>query len=73
MTARQQRSDAWSGVGTGWSVTTTMIGGIAAWGGIGYLLDRVLGTPHVFFAIGVVLGAAGATYLVWLRYGRGKD
>jgi ATP synthase protein I len=73
MTARQQRDDAWSGVGTGWSVTTTMIGGVAAWGGIGFLLDRLLGTSGVFFAIGVVLGAAAATYLVWLRYGRDQD
>lgn len=60
MTARQQRNDAWGGMGTGWSITSTMIGGIAAWGGLGYLADRWIGTDGIFFAVGAVLGAAGA-------------
>ena len=72
MAADRNRNDAWSGMGIGWSVTSTMIGGIAAWGGLGFLADRWLGTGHVLFAFGTVLGAAGATYLVWLRYGRGE-
>jgi F0F1-type ATP synthase assembly protein I len=72
MPAQGQRNDAWTGMGVGWSVTSTMIGGIAAWGGLGFLADRWLGTGHVLFTIGTVLGAAGATYLVWLRYGRGE-
>jgi len=58
-------------MGTGWGVTATMIGGILAWGGVGYLVDRLAGTQRVFAAIGVVLGAAGGVYLVYLRYGRG--
>jgi len=70
MTADEQRSDAWSGMGTGWAITSTMVGGIAAWGGIGYLIDRLVGTEHVFLPIGFVLGAVGGTYLLWLRYGR---
>jgi hypothetical protein len=69
---RQQPNDAWIGMGTGWAITSTMVGGIAAWGGLGYLADRLFGTGGVLFAIGAVLGAAGATYLVWLRYGRGE-
>ena len=72
MAAPHQRNAAGAGLGTGWAVTSTMIGGIAAWGGLGYLADALFGTAHVFFAIGTVLGAAGATYLVWLRYGRGE-
>lgn len=72
MTAPQQRNDAWNGMGIGWAITSTMVGGIAAWGGLGYLADRVIGTDGVFFAIGAVLGAVGAIYLVWLRYGRGE-
>lgn len=71
MTARPQRNESWGGMGTGWSITSTMIGGIAVWGGLGYLADRWLGTDGIFFAVGTVLGAVGATYLVWLRYGRG--
>jgi len=72
MTPRQQRDDAWTGMGTGWAITSTMVGGIAAWGGIGFLADRWFGTDGVFFAVGAVLGAAGSIYLVWLRYGRGE-
>ena len=72
MTARHQRNDAWSGIGTGWAITSTMAGGIAAWGGLGYLADRLIGTDGVFFGVGAILGAVGATYLVWLRYGRGE-
>jgi len=41
-----------------------------AWGGIGYLVDRLASTGKVFTAIGMVLGAAGAIYLVWLKYGK---
>jgi len=47
-----------------------MVSGIAVWGGIGYLVDRLAGTSHVFTAIGVVLGSLGATYIVYLRYGK---
>jgi F0F1-type ATP synthase assembly protein I len=65
-----RRSDAWSGMGTGWSITATMVGGIAAWGGLGFLADRLVGTPNVFAAIGMVLGAGGAIYVVYLRYGK---
>lgn len=72
MTARHQPNDAWSGMGTGWAITSTMVGGIAAWGGLGYLADRLIGTDGIFFAVGAVLGAVGAIYLVWLRYGRGE-
>lgn len=69
--AEDRRSDtAWAGMGTGWAVTSTMIAGILVWGGIGYLIDRLTGSPNVFFAIGMVLGAVGATYIVYLRYGK---
>ncbi len=66
-----QRNDAWSGIGVGWGITATLLGGILAWGGLGYLADRWLGTEHVFAVVGIFLGAAGAIYLVYLRYGRG--
>jgi ATP synthase protein I len=68
---RPRKSSAWAGVGTGWAITATMVGGIASWGGLGYLLDRVFGTEFVITAIGIVLGAGGGTYIVYLRYGRG--
>ena len=71
MTSLDRRRESWAGMATGWSITGTMVGGIAAWGGIGYVADRLLGTPHVFTTIGFLVGAVGAMYVVWLRYGRG--
>jgi F0F1-type ATP synthase assembly protein I len=71
MTAGPRRDDAWSGMGTGWAISATLLGGMLAWGGVGYLADRLLGTEHIFTGVGFVLGGAGAIYAVYLRYGRG--
>jgi ATP synthase protein I len=70
MASQDHIDNAWSGMGTGWSITSTLIGGMAAIGGLGFLADRLLGTPHVFTGIGFVVGAAGGTYSIWLRYGK---
>jgi len=42
------------------------------WAGIGWLIDRWLGTDPWFLAIGALLGNAAGIYLVWLR-GRRMD
>ena len=64
---------AWAGMGIGWAVTSTLVGGIAVWGSLGYVADRLLGlNPRVLTAVGIVLGAAAAIYLVYLRYGKGE-
>lgn len=42
------------------------------WAGIGWLIDRWLGTEPWFLAIGALLGNAAGIYLVWLR-GRRMD
>ena len=53
----------------GWSITSTMIGGMATLGFIGYLIGRLVGAEHVLTGIGFVLGAAVAIYTIALRYG----
>jgi F0F1-type ATP synthase assembly protein I len=53
-----------------WSIIGTLIAGVLAWGGIGWLLDRWLGTRFLV-AVGVVVGMAGAFYLIIKRYGGG--
>jgi ATP synthase protein I len=68
-----RKSDAWSGMGIGWAITSTLVGGIVTVGGLGYLLDKVLGTETMFTAIGIVLGAASGIYIVYLRWGRGGE
>jgi ATP synthase protein I len=64
-----RRGDAWAGMGTGWAITSMLISGMLAWGGIGYLADLLFGTYHVFMPIGILLGGGGGVYLVYLRYG----
>ena len=60
-------------MGIGWSITSTMIGGIAALGFVGYLIGRLVGAEQVFAGIGFVAGAAVAIYSIWLRYGGDED
>ncbi|HEV3474718.1 MAG TPA: hypothetical protein VG602_05095 [Actinomycetota bacterium] len=65
------RPDGWGGLGTGWAITTTMLAGILVWGGVGFLIDRLVWSSLVFTGIGIVVGAFAGTYIVYLRYGRG--
>jgi F0F1-type ATP synthase assembly protein I len=53
-----------------WSILGTLVAGVLAWGGIGWLLDRWLGTRFLV-AVGILVGAAGAFYLIIKRYGSG--
>jgi F0F1-type ATP synthase assembly protein I len=57
-------------MGIGWAITSTLLGGILAWGAIGYVVDWMVGTERVFTAVGFLLGAVGGIYLVYLRYGK---
>ncbi len=53
----------------GWAVFGTLLAGLLVWGGVGYLLGRWLDVAALF-PIGLLLGAAAATYSVYVRYGR---
>jgi F0F1-type ATP synthase assembly protein I len=65
------RPGGWKGLGTGWAITTTMLAGILVWGGVGFLVDRLVWSSLAFTAMGIVVGAGAGTYIVYLRYGRG--
>lgn len=52
-----------------WAVISYLLSGVILYGGIGWLLDRWLGTTG-FVAGGIVVGAAAGVWLVWLRYSR---
>lgn len=56
------------GADLGWSVMTTLIGGFAVWGGIGWLLDRWLETRFLT-PVGLIVGMALGIYAVVARYG----
>jgi ATP synthase protein I len=60
-------------VGAGWTAITILLGGLLAWGGIGYLLDRLFGFRALFLPIGLIVGAIGGTWLVIIRYARDQN
>ena len=53
-----------------WSIIGTLVAGVLAWGGIGWLLDQWLDT-NFLVAVGIVVGMAGAFYLIIKRHGSG--
>jgi len=57
------------GASQGWSAVAYLIGGIAVWGLIGWMVDRWLGTNGIAAAVGAVIGAAGGVYLIVRRLG----
>lgn len=56
-----------AGSDDGWAVLCFLLTGILLYGGIGWALDRWLGTG-VFTPVGILGGAAAAMYLVYVRY-----
>ena len=68
--SRPPREPSGRGADVVWSILGTLIAGVLAWGGIGWLLDRWLGTRYLV-AVGIVVGMAGAFYLIIKRYGGG--
>jgi ATP synthase protein I len=70
MGRQPQRGDPWSGFGTAWAIMGTLFAGLLFWGGLGYVLDRLIGLRWLFLPIGMVLGMAGGIYLVYVRYGK---
>lgn len=59
----------YDGAAEGYAALSTLIGGIAVWGGAGFGLDRLLGTTF-FVVIGMLIGMSASIYLVYVRAGR---
>jgi hypothetical protein len=59
---RREQSDAWNAFGL-------VASGVAVWGGVGWLVSEWLDN-RVYLVLGILVGAAAALYLVWVRYGR---
>lgn len=58
-----------AGIGTGWEVVSYLLSGMAAYGGIGWLIGRAV---HMEFLFPVGMGVGLAIALGWVvyRYGR---
>ena len=52
-----------------WSIFGYLLSGLLFWGGVGWGLDRWLGTSYLLL-VGLLLGMGASLYLVWLRFGR---
>ena len=49
-----------------WGLISTLVGGPAVWGAIGYGVDQGLGTA-AFLPIGVVVGFVTSFYIVYVK------
>ena len=52
-----------------WSILGYLLSGLLFWGGVGWGLDKWLGTSYLLL-VGLLLGMGASLYLVWLRFGR---
>jgi F0F1-type ATP synthase assembly protein I len=66
---RAQEAQGAQGVAIGWTVFSYLIGGMAAYGGIGWLIGRVAGIS-LLFPIGMLVGLGISVGYIIYRYGR---
>ncbi|WP_028646817.1 hypothetical protein [Nocardiopsis sp. CNT312] len=54
----------------GTTLVSYLLGGMAFWGGIGWVADRALGFSALFLPVGLIVGFAGAVYLIYAQHVR---
>ena len=59
------------GADQGYRILSIMIAGLIAYGGLGWLLDRWLGTAW-FLPVGLLLGIGLGVYSVVVKFGRSQ-
>lgn len=64
------RPKLWADIDHGSIMGAELVVGILVWGGIGFLLDRWLGTSPWLLLIGTFVGFGGGLYLIWVRSAR---
>ena len=52
-----------------WSIFGYLLSGLLVWGGVGWALDKFLGTSFLLL-VGLVVGAGAAITIIWFRFGR---
>lgn len=64
---RADRQAFWRELDSGWGMTVELLTATFVWGGIGWLVDRWLGTGPWVMVGGFVLGFVLGNYLIFLR------
>jgi F0F1-type ATP synthase assembly protein I len=67
-TADRNTQKLWSGVGDGFTWAVELVTATGVWAGIGYGLDRLIGSWPVLFAIGAVVGNGTGIYILYRRF-----
>lgn len=68
--AAAHRRGAWRGVDESNVMGVELLAATLTWAGIGWLLDRWLGTGPWLLGAGAVVGNVAGLYLIWLRGAR---
>ena len=61
---------SWAGGGVGWTMAADIVTGTFLWGGIGWLIDRWLGTDPWVMVAGFLIGNAIGIYAAMLHMKR---
>ena len=64
---RRARQQSWRGLDESSVMSAELITSTLLWFGVGWLLDRLLGTMPWFMFAGALLGNWAGLYLLWLR------
>jgi ATP synthase protein I len=64
-----ERPGSADGVNMGWAAVSYLLSGMAVWGFVGWLVDKWLQWHGIPTAIGIMVGMAGAIYLIVKKLG----
>ena len=63
-------TDTGPGEDVAWGMVSTLLAGPLVWGGVGMLVDALVGTTRIFLPLGIVIGSLVSFYIVYVRFGR---